>query len=84
MSAQWPTEGHFRTAWIEQRLHLVINLGRPQNEIAREAAAEFDTWLARVRAEAWQEAADEIAQQGTIQIPDNPYQEKGEDAEGGA
>lgn len=36
---------------------------------------DFDAWLAAERAKVWQEAADEISQQGTIQIPDNPYEE---------
>ena len=60
-----PTCEGLRAAWVEQQAR----------EAAKQAAAEFDGWLAAEHAKAWQEAADEISQQGTIQIPDNPYEE---------
>src|SRR5690625_4747123 len=37
---------------------------------------EFDAWLASVKAEAWDAAIAEAAEQGTIQIPENPYREQ--------
>lgn len=47
-------------------------------EARREAGEGFDRWLERVKVEAkaegWDEAAGAIAEQGTIQIPENPYQ----------
>ena len=37
----------------------------------------FDRWLAsevhKAKAEAWDEAIGEASEQGTIQVPDNPY-----------
>lgn len=47
----------------------------PDGTIRRNEDLEalFDTVMNRVRAQAWDEAIDAAAQQGTIQIPDNPY-----------
>lgn len=39
------------------------------------ASQNFDEWLQQVKAEAWDECADATLQQGTVQIPDNPYRE---------
>lgn len=36
----------------------------------------FDRWLNQMKAEAWNECADAVAMQGTVQIPDNPYKEQ--------
>lgn len=30
----------------------------------------------KTKAEAWEECADEVAKQGTVQIPENPYEEQ--------
>ena len=37
------------------------------------SATEFDRWLNEERARIWDEAINEASEQGTIQIPDNPY-----------
>lgn len=39
-------------------------------------ALTFDRWLATVKAGAWDAAIAEAAEQGTIQIPENPYREQ--------
>ena len=36
----------------------------------------FARWLASVKAGAWDAAIAEAAEQGTIQIPENPYREQ--------
>ena len=41
--------------------------------VGASADRQFTGWLRAIRAAAWEEAIDETAGQGTIQIPDNPY-----------
>ena len=36
----------------------------------------FDRWLEQVKAEVWDECCDETMEQGTVQIPDNPYRKE--------
>lgn len=38
-----------------------------------ELRTAFNSWLNRVRADAWDEALDEVSSSYTIPIPDNPY-----------
>lgn len=76
MSAQWPTEEHLRFAWIEEGFHRIDNLGKTRNQVAQQAAAEFNTWLTRVRAEAWEEGR-EAGRSDTHDHPaPNPYQQE--------
>lgn len=50
-----------------------IDLDDPAHAHGCPQDAEFDRWLASVKADAWDEAIGEAAEQGTIQIPTNPY-----------
>lgn len=50
-------------------------MGRPLASEQKHYGDEFDRWLNRVKAEAWEECATAIEMQGTVQIPDNPYEE---------
>lgn len=84
MSTTQQITEYIRLAWTAEGFRRTSNRTKTERQVIEQTEAEFDAWLRQIKAEAWQEAADEIAQQGTIQIPDNPYQEKGEDAEGRA
>ena len=72
-----PTIDSLRAAWVEQQARERARRTRRADSItARDAdGAAFDDWLRRVRWAAWEAAIDETAKQGTIQIPDNPYEE---------
>ena len=72
-----PTIEGLRTAWVEQQARERARRTRRADSItARDAdGAAFDDWLRQVRWAAWEAAIDETAEQGTIQIPDNPYKE---------
>lgn len=63
-----PTTREVRQAWI------AVQLGKP------EATAEFDTWLATVKAEAWEQGADSAYYdpeiRGQVNYPDNPYRKE--------
>lgn len=37
---------------------------------------EVEAEVRKAKAEAWEECASEIEKQGTVQIPDNPYEEQ--------
>lgn len=37
---------------------------------------EFDRKMAQIQANVWDEACDEVAGQGTVQIPANPYRKE--------
>lgn len=50
-------------------------MGRPLASEQERYGDEFDRWLNQVKAEAWEECAAKIEMQGTVQIPDNPYEE---------
>ena len=39
-----------------------------------DAGARFDRWLNQVKAEVWNECLNEVATQGTVQLPKNPYE----------
>jgi len=75
MSDYTPSITQVRNAYVNSRnvaFHYRID---PEGRISG-PAKEFERWLAEVKAEAWEEALSEAAEQGTIQIPDNPYREE--------
>ena len=72
MNSFTPTTGQMRMVYITEGAHLPAAKAYDHAE----ASAEFDRWLNRVKAEAWEECASAIEMQGTVQIPDNPYEEK--------
>lgn len=75
MSDYTPSITQVRNAYVSSRnvtydpkIHWYGRLAGP--------AVEFERWLQQVKAEVWDEALSEAAEQGTIQIPDNPYRER--------
>lgn len=42
----------------------------------------FNQWMRLVKAATWEECIEKVEQQGTVQIPDNPYEEGAKDTKG--
>ena len=78
MSKYTPTTSEVRAAyvWTYTRNFDTYQVGRPLASEQKHYGDEFDRWLNQVKAEAWEECANEIEKQGTVQIPDNPYEEQ--------
>lgn len=72
-----PTIDSLRAAWVEQQARERARRTRRADSItARDAdGAAFDDWLRRDRRDVWEAALVETEKQGTIQVPDNPYEE---------
>lgn len=71
-----PTYEGLRAAWVEQQGRERARRGQPDSITARDAdGAAFDDWLRWDRRDVWEAALVETEKQGTIQIPDNPYEE---------
>ena len=69
MSDYVPTTEEVRMAYVGAKFS-------PFRKTDAADRAEFERWLASVKAAAWDEAIGEAAEQGTIQIPTNPYRDK--------
>ena len=62
--------------WTYTRNFDSYQVGRTLASEQKHYGDEFDRWLNRVKAEAWDECATKIEMQGTVQIPNNPYEEQ--------
>lgn len=77
MSKYTPTTSEVRAAyvWTCTRNFDTYQVGRTLASERKQYGDEFDRWLNQAKAEAWEECAAKIEMQGTVQIPDNPYEE---------
>lgn len=68
MSKYTPTTDEVRTVyvWTHTRNFDSYQVGRPLASEQKHYGDEFDRWLNRVKAEAWEECATKIEMQGTI------------------
>lgn len=55
------------------RAHYLFTAGLDLDDQLAEAGEAFDRWLDQVRADAWDEALDEVSASYVIPVPDNPY-----------
>lgn len=69
-----PTTEDFKQRWLEAH-RVPASLGSEQiGHLRQQRLAEFDAWLAKVKADAWDEGADAIeAVMDTGGIVRNPY-----------
>ena len=72
MSSFTPNTIQVRTAYVTEG----ADMPAAKAYDPAEAGAEFDRWLDQVKAEVWEECSIAFEQQGTVQIPDNPYKEQ--------
>lgn len=66
MSDYTPDEWTVRQLYAMQRRYM-------HNHLSPDYEGEFDRFIAKTKATAWDEAISEAMGQGTIQVPSNPY-----------